>query len=96
MPTGSDASSPSVPDDQMLSVDDVAKVLNVSNKYVVALADLGELGKVARTADGNRKISVAAVEALRTTQKLRGRDALRDLAAASQEGGLYKSDTRGR
>jgi len=96
MPTDSDAPSPSVPHDQMLSVEDVAKILNVSRPYVAALADAGELGVVARVDDGKRRIPATAVQAYCTKQFSKSRDALGELAKISQEAGLYNFDTRGR
>ncbi|WP_062169002.1 helix-turn-helix domain-containing protein [Burkholderia sp. PAMC 26561] len=95
MPTDFDASGPLVPDDRTLSVDDVAKILNVSRPYVVALADSGQLGVVVRTEDGKRRIRAAAVEAYRTERITRSRDSLDELAAISQGAGLYNADRRG-
>jgi len=96
MPTGSDAPSPSISDDRVFSVEDVAKILNVSRPYVAALADAGTLGEVARTEGGKRRISTTAVEAYCARQRSTSRDALGELAAISQEAGLYNADTRER
>jgi excisionase family DNA binding protein len=95
MPTGSDTPSPSVPDDRMFSVEEVAKVLNVSRPYVTALADSGALGVVGRTESGKRRIPATAVDAYCVQQRSMSRSALAEIAAISQQAGLYNSDTRG-
>lgn len=94
MPTDFDAVRPAVPGDRMLSSDEVAKILNVSRPYVGTLADSGRLGVVARAEDGRRRIPAAAVEAYRTEQMTRSRNALDELAAISQAAGLYNSDVK--
>ncbi|WP_408407360.1 helix-turn-helix domain-containing protein [Paraburkholderia sediminicola] len=88
---------PPEPDDQMLSTEDVAKILNVRRQYVVTLADSGKLSVVTRANDGQRRIPAAAVEACRTEQMTRSRNALDELAVISQAAGLYNSEvTNGR
>jgi len=80
----------------MFSVEVVAKILNVSRPYVVALADSGALGVVARTEGGKRRIPATAVDAYCVQQRSMSRNALAELAAISQQAGLYNPDTRGR
>ena len=96
MPTGSGGPSPSVTDGRMFSVEEAARVLNVSRPYVVALAESGALGIVARTKAGKRRISATAVDAYCAQQRSMSRNALAELAAISQEVGCHNSDTRGR
>ncbi|AME23730.1 hypothetical protein AXG89_07585 [Burkholderia sp. PAMC 26561] len=78
----------------MLSTEGIAEILNVSCPYVVMLVDSGQLGVVARAEDGKRRIPVAAVEAYRTEQTTRSRNALDELAALSQGIGLYNTHKR--
>lgn len=94
MLTDFNAPAPSVPDDQMLSTENVAEILNVSRPFVVSLADAGRLGVVGRTKDGQRRIPASAVEAYRTEQITRSRDALDELAGISQAAGLYDPDVK--
>lgn len=76
---------------QMLSTGDVAEILNVSCPYVVKSADSGKLGMIEKTADGRRRIPAAAVKAYRSKRQIQNREALADLAATSQEAGLYEA-----
>ncbi|CAE6767765.1 hypothetical protein R70006_03800 [Paraburkholderia domus] len=91
MPRDFDATSP---EGRMLSIEEVADILNVCRRFVVTLADAGKLGVVERTEVGQRRIPAAAVETYRCEQEARARDALAELAAISQGAGLYGSNVK--
>ncbi|MFM0179081.1 helix-turn-helix domain-containing protein [Paraburkholderia aspalathi] len=91
MPRDFDATSP---EGGMLSIEEIADILNVSRRLVVTLADAGKLGAVERTEDGQRRIPAAAVETYRSEQRAKARDALDELGAISQGAGLYGSDVK--
>ena len=91
MPRDFDAASM---DGRMLSIEEIADILNVSRPFVVTLADAGKLGVVERGEDGQRRIPAAAVETYRSEQGAKGRDALDELGAISQGAGLYGSDVK--
>jgi excisionase family DNA binding protein len=79
---------------RMLSIQEIADILNVSRPFAVVLADSGKLGVVETGEDGQRRIPAAAIETYRTEQEARARDALAGLAAISQGAGLYSSDVK--
>jgi excisionase family DNA binding protein len=75
----------------MLSVENVARILNVSCPYVVKLVDSGKLGEFDRTEDGHRRIEAGAVEAYVRERKDKSRKALNEFTVTAQELGLYGS-----
>lgn len=91
MPGDFDATSP---EGRMLSIDEIADILNVSRPFAVTLADAGKLGVVETGDDGQRRISAAVVGTYSNEQRARARDALAELAAMSQGAGLYSSDIK--
>ncbi|CAE6906730.1 hypothetical protein R69608_03259 [Paraburkholderia nemoris] len=84
-----DAARPSFREDRMLSTENVARILNMSRPYIVKLADSGKLGAIEKTAGGQRRIPVAAVEAYRSARQAKSRKALEELATTSEEACLY-------
>jgi len=86
-----DAARPPLGEDRMLSTEDVAKILNMSRPYVAKLADSGKLGDVQRTEGGQRRISAAAAENYRKERQIQSRKSLDELAAISQDLGLYST-----
>jgi len=91
MPRDFDATSP---EGRMLSIGEVADILNVCRRFVVTLADAGKLGVVERPEAGQRRIPAAAVETYRSEQRAKARHALDELGAISQRAGLYGSDVK--
>jgi excisionase family DNA binding protein len=86
------AGSPTVPMgismNKALSVAQVAKMLNVSPAYVVALIRDGKLPASAN-ANGTHTVEREDAEAYRLEARRRGRKALEELARVSQEAGIY-------
>ncbi|MFM0377813.1 helix-turn-helix domain-containing protein [Paraburkholderia strydomiana] len=71
-----------------MSVEQVAKMLNVSPAYVVALIRDGKLPASAN-ANGTHTVEREDAEAYRLEARRRGRKALEELARVSQEAGIY-------
>ncbi|MFM0033941.1 helix-turn-helix domain-containing protein [Paraburkholderia strydomiana] len=73
---------------QIMTVAEVAAMLNVSPAYVVALIRDGKLPASAN-AKGIRAVVRTDAEAYRLRAKRHGRKALEELARVSQEAGIY-------
>jgi excisionase family DNA binding protein len=71
-----------------LSVAQVAKLLNVTPKYVVALIRDGKLPASAN-ANGRHTVARKDAEAYRLEARRRSRTALEELARVSQEAEIY-------
>jgi excisionase family DNA binding protein len=73
-------------DDQEITTQEAADLLNVSRPYLVGLIEKGELP--ARKIGPRRRLLLADVLTYRSETKAKRRKALRDLAALDQEHGL--------
>ncbi|MFM0480559.1 helix-turn-helix domain-containing protein [Paraburkholderia strydomiana] len=73
---------------QIMTVAEVAAMLNVSPAYVVALIRDGRLPASAN-ANGTHTVARRDAKAYRLEAKRRGRKALEELARVSQEAGIY-------
>ncbi|WP_176060936.1 helix-turn-helix domain-containing protein [Paraburkholderia sp. BCC1876] len=91
MPRDFDATSA---EGRMLSIEEIADILNVSRPFAVTLADAGKLGVVERGEDGQRRIPAAAVKTYHSERRAKARAALDELGAISQGAGLYGSDVK--
>jgi excisionase family DNA binding protein len=78
----------------MLSIEEIADILNVSRPFAVTLADAGKLGVVETGDDGQRRISAAAVGTYCNEQRAKARHALDELSAISQGAGLCSPDVK--
>ncbi|WP_244564594.1 helix-turn-helix domain-containing protein [Rhizobium sullae] len=83
-----------LPDEEMLSTQAAADILNVSRQYLVRLVDTGELP--AEKVGSHRRLRAADVAALKTTRDAKRASALDRLASLSEDVGGYELGTKHR
>ena len=80
---------------QLLTLKQAAEFLHVSRRHLLELLAAGELGTVARTGGGHRRISKARVMSFKTKQKRAQLRALKSLTETSARLGLYDWEANG-
>ncbi len=79
-----------VPQDQELTTQEAADMLNMSRQYLVRLVDRGDLRCQKKTEGGHRRLSLEDVIAYKTQQDRSRRSKLAELTRLSQEAGGYE------
>jgi excisionase family DNA binding protein len=83
-----------LPDDEMLTTQDAASVLNVSRQYLVRLVDSGELP--AEKVGSHRRLRAADVAAFKVQRDAKRASALDRLVQVSEDVGGYKLGSKSR
>jgi len=81
-------------DADTLTSAEAARLLNVSRTHLNTLVSAGKLGLVDRTEGGHRRISRSAVLAYRTRSRRQQEQAMADMAAASDDLGMYDDELK--
>jgi excisionase family DNA binding protein len=83
-----------LPEEEMLSTQEAADLLNVSRQYLVRLVDAGELAAV--KVGSHRRLRVAEIAAFKAVRDAKRTSALDRLTELSEEAGGYAIDTKRR
>ena len=83
-----------LPEEEMLSTQEAADLLNVSRQYLVRLVDAGELAAV--KVGSHRRLRVAELVAFKAARDAKRTSALDRLTELSEEAGSYAIDTKQR
>jgi len=83
-----------LPEDEMLSTQEAADLLNVSRQYLVRLVDAGELAAV--KVGSHRRLRVAEIVAFKAARDAKRASALDRLTGLSEEAGGYAIDPKRR
>ena len=83
-----------LPEEEMLSTQEAADLLNVSRQYLVRLVDAGELAAV--KVGSHRRLRVAEIVAFKAARDAKRASALDRLTGLSEEAGGYAIDTKRR
>jgi excisionase family DNA binding protein len=83
-----------LPEEDMLSTQEAADLLNVSRQYLVRLVDAGELAAV--KVGSHRRLRVADIVAFKAARDAKRTSALDRLSELSEEAGCYAIDAKRR